>query len=114
MNATIQRPLLIGAPTTYVFRRETQTELSMRRLASGLLRERIAPMAAAGDDRLAQLRELAEQDRTADDFCLDKVRQLETWRRRLKTVLPVLSTLLGPKRRKPACGRSSVASDLPT
>jgi hypothetical protein len=30
----------------------------------------------------------------------DRVRQLETWRRRLKTVLPVLSMLLGPKSKK--------------
>jgi hypothetical protein len=74
--------------------------LSLRRLMSGILRERIAPMAIAGNDRLAGLRELAEQDETADDFCLDRVRQLETWRRRLKTVLPVLSTLLGPKSKK--------------
>jgi len=77
-----------------------EPELSLRRLVSGMLRERIAPMAAAGNDRLARLRELAEQDRTADDFCLDKVRQLETWRRRLKTVMPALSMLLGPKGRK--------------
>jgi hypothetical protein len=91
-----------------------EPELSLRRLVSGMLRERIAPMAAAGDDRLARLRELAEQDETADDFCLNRVKQLETWRRRLKTVLPVLSLLLGPKGRKPARGRSSVASDLPT
>jgi DNA-binding transcriptional regulator GbsR (MarR family) len=77
-----------------------EPELSLRQLVSGVLRERIAPMAAAGGDRLERLRKLAEQDGQADDFCLDRVEQLETWRRRLRTVLPVLTTLLGPKRRK--------------
>jgi hypothetical protein len=81
---------------------------------SGVLRERITPIATEGDGRLDRLRKLAEQDETADDFCLGRVKQLATWRRRLKTVLPMLSLLLGPKGRKPACGRSSVASDLPT
>jgi hypothetical protein len=77
-----------------------EPELSLRRLVSGVLRERIAPMATEGDGRLDRLRKLAERDETADDFCLDRVKQLETWRRRLKTVLPMLSLLLGPKSRK--------------
>jgi len=79
-----------------------EPELSLRRLVSGILSERIAPMAAAGDNRLTRLRKLAELDDTADDFCLDRVRQLDAWRRRLKTVLPMLSLLLGPKSGKPA------------
>lgn len=77
-----------------------EPELSLRRLVSGALRERITPMATAGEDRLACLRKLAEQHRTADDFCRNRVEQLEMWRRRLKTILPFLSSLLGPKRRK--------------
>ena len=77
-----------------------EPELSLRRLVSGVLRERIAPMATEGDGRLDRLRTLAEQDEMADDFCLNRVKQLETWRRRLKTVLPMLSLLLGPKSRK--------------
>ena len=77
-----------------------EPELSLRRLVSGVLRERIAPITTTGDDRLARLRKLAEQNDTADDFCLDRVKQLETWRRRLKTVVPVLSMLLGPKSQK--------------
>jgi hypothetical protein len=28
---------------------------------------------------------------------MGRVRQLETWQRRLKTVMPVLTALLGPK-----------------
>ena len=77
----------------------------------GVLQERISPLAAAGADRLARLRELAEQDGEGSDFCLDRVKQLENllcppkpWRRlgrrRLRTVVPVFSALLGPKGKK--------------
>jgi|CXWL01.1.fsa_nt_gi DNA-binding transcriptional ArsR family regulator len=75
-------------------------ELSLRKLISGVLHERVKPLASAGADRLARLRELAEQGGEDGDFYLDRVEQLETWRRRLKTVLPVLTTLLGPKPKK--------------
>jgi hypothetical protein len=64
------------------------------------MQERISPLAVAGTDRLGRLRELAESGGGASDFYLDRVKQLETWRRRLRTVLPVLSMLLGPKSRK--------------
>ncbi len=77
-----------------------EPELSLRRLVSGVLRERIVPMASTGVDRLTRLRALAEQEDGGSDFCLDRIKQLETWRRRLKTVLPVLSALLGPKSKK--------------
>jgi DNA-binding transcriptional regulator GbsR (MarR family) len=77
-----------------------EPELSLRRLVSGVLRERIAPMAASGPDRLTRLRELAEQDAEGNEFYLDRAKQLITWRRRLKTVIPILSALLGPKTRK--------------
>src|SRR5664280_872175 len=75
-------------------------ELSLRRLVSGVLQERITPLAATGTDRLAKLRELAENDGAANGFCLGRVKQLETWRRRLKTLVPVLTVMLGPKSRK--------------
>jgi hypothetical protein len=75
-------------------------ELGLRRLVSGVLQERITPLTTAGADRLARLRVLAEQDGEGNDFRLDRVKQLETWRRRLKTVLPVLAVMLGPKDKK--------------
>ena len=74
-----------------------EPELSLRRLMNGILRERVAPLAATSADRLAQLSELAESNGEGGEFYLDRVRQLEIWRRRLKTVLPVLVALLGPK-----------------
>ena len=73
-----------------------EPELSLRRLVSGVLQERVTPLAATGTERLTRLRRLAE----GNDFHLDRIKQLETWRRRLKTVLPVLSALLGPKSQK--------------
>jgi hypothetical protein len=64
------------------------------------LQDRIAPMAATGADHLNRLRELAEQDGDGDKFYLDRAKQLNTWGRRLKTVLPMLVALLGQKSRK--------------
>ncbi|MDD2762770.1 MAG: hypothetical protein PHE83_02215 [Opitutaceae bacterium] len=77
-----------------------EPELSLRKLVSGVLRKRVAPMAATSADRLARLRELAEQEGKGTHFYLERVKQLNTWRRQLNAVLPVLSVLLGPKNRK--------------
>jgi hypothetical protein len=93
-DAPVVRPLEPPRRIAY------EPELGLRRLLSGILQERVMPLATARVDRLTRLRELAEQDGEAGDFYLGRVKQLETWRRRLKTVLPVLSALLGPKSRK--------------
>lgn len=74
-------------------------ELSLRQLVAGVLRERIAPMAGPGAKRLTHLRELAEQAPENTKFYLGRARQLETWRRRFTTVLPLLTALLGPKKK---------------
>jgi hypothetical protein len=82
-----------------VSRREYyEPELRLRSLMSGILRERVAPLTAAGTDQLARLREFAADAGDGSDFYLYRVKQLETWRRRLRTILPVLSALLGPKK----------------
>lgn len=72
-----------------------EPELRLRRLVSGILQERVAPLAAAGADRLRRLRALAERDARGDDFCLGRARHLERWRLRLRAALPVLTMLLG-------------------
>ena len=74
-----------------------EPELGLRRLVGGVLRERIVPLATAGSDRLEGLRDLAERSGAAKNFHLKRVRQLTIWRKRLRLVLPVLDTLLGPK-----------------
>jgi DNA-binding transcriptional ArsR family regulator len=77
-----------------------EPELSLRKLISGVLQERITPLTTTGGGRVNRLRELAERDGKTRVFYLGRVKQLETWRRRLRTVLPVLSLMLGPKRKK--------------
>jgi DNA-binding transcriptional regulator GbsR (MarR family) len=73
-------------------------ELSLRKLLRGVLDERLSPLAGKSAERLALLRELADGARGRErKFRLSRVQQLEIWRRRLKTVVPVLGTLLGPK-----------------
>ena len=73
-----------------------EPELSLRQLVTGILRERIAPSASAGAARLQHLKLLAGQSPAHSAFYLERVSQLTTWIKRLTTVLPILSALLGP------------------
>ncbi len=76
-------------------------ELSLRKLLRGVLDERVSPLAGKSAGRLARLRELADWAGGRErKFRLSRVQQLETWRRRLKAVMPVLIALLGPKSKK--------------
>ena len=78
-----------------------EPELGLRRLLGGIIRGRIEPLAGQGRLRMQRLRELAEA--TADgahkEFQLERVEQLETWRRQATLVMPVLKTLLASPRR---------------
>ena len=76
-----------------------EPELSLRQLVTGVLRERIAPMATMGTGHLKRLRELAELAPENTKFYLGRAKQLETWRKRFTTVLPLLTALLGPKKK---------------
>ncbi|HTB80523.1 MAG TPA: transcriptional regulator [Opitutaceae bacterium] len=76
-----------------------EPELSLRKLVGGVLRERVAPLTATGADRLTRLRGLVKQNGKNKIFYLNRIKQLETWQRRLKTVLPVLGMMLGSKNR---------------
>ncbi|MFT3867320.1 MAG: transcriptional regulator [Nibricoccus sp.] len=76
-----------------------EPELSLRQLVTGVLRERIAPMASTGVDRLKRLKDLAEQSPANSKFYLGRAKQLETWRKRFTTVMPLLTALLGPKKK---------------
>ncbi len=77
-----------------------EPELSLRQLVSGVLRERIAPMANTGGARLNRLKELAEQSSANKKFYLGRAKQLETWRKRFTTVMPLLTALFGSKKKK--------------
>jgi DNA-binding transcriptional regulator GbsR (MarR family) len=76
-----------------------EPELSLRQLVSGVLREQIAPMGLTATEQLKRLRQLADGDSVHGKFYLSRVKQLEMWRQRVNTVLPVLTALLGPKKR---------------
>lgn len=77
-----------------------EPELRLRQLVAGVLREQVTPLTASGAERLARLRRIADETTEGGEFCRDRVKQLETWRRRLKAVLPIVTALLGPKPRK--------------
>ncbi len=75
-------------------------ELGLRKLIGGVLREQVAPLASTSDERLKRMTGLAmATDGGSSDFYLDRAEQLNTWRKRLKTVLPALNLLLGSKSR---------------
>jgi len=76
-----------------------EPEMRLRQLVTGVLRERIEPMASTGADRLKRLRKLAERAPENSRFYLDRAKQLETWRKRFTTVMPLLTALLGPKKK---------------
>jgi len=76
-----------------------EPELSLRQLVTGVLRERIAPMASTGAGRLKRLKDLAEQAPENIKFYLSRTKQLDHWRKRFATVLPILAALLGPKKK---------------
>jgi DNA-binding transcriptional regulator GbsR (MarR family) len=73
-------------------------ELSLRKLLRGVLDERVGPLAGKYVERLDRLRAVVEVSAGKERrFRLNRVQQLETWRRRLRGVMPLLVTLLGPK-----------------
>jgi DNA-binding transcriptional regulator GbsR (MarR family) len=76
-----------------------EPELSLRHLVTGVLRERIAPMATTGAVSLKRLQELAERSPENTKFYLGRAKQLETWRKRFTTTMPLLTALLGPKKK---------------
>lgn len=76
-----------------------EPELSLRKLVSGILQERVSPL-AIGAHRLTHLRKLARAEGVSSAFMLDRVRRLEEWRTRFNIVLPVFSALLGSKKGK--------------
>lgn len=73
-------------------------ELSLRKLLRGVLDERVAPLAGRSAGRFTRLRDLADGTVGKErKFRLGRVQQLEAWRRRLRAVMPVLGSFLGPR-----------------
>ncbi len=87
-----------GEPAMGKVRDYFEPELSLRKLVSGIMQERIVPMAEGGADRYERFRRIAAESGKQDSFLIERVDQLETWRKRFRTVLPILSALFGPKK----------------
>ncbi len=72
-------------------------ELGLRPLISGVLREKIEPLLGAGGARMRRLRDSARQAPSTPGikFSIERVKQLETWRRQLGLLLPLVKTFFG-------------------
>ena len=77
-----------------------EAELSLRQLVTGVLQDRLAPLASAGAQCLKCLKEIAERAPENTKFYLDRTKQLENWRKRFTTVTPLLTALLDPRKKK--------------
>lgn len=74
-------------------------ELSLRRLLTGVLEDRVQAPLAAGNERLDTLeRAVAELPGADGEFLRQRVGSLRTWHRKARLFLPFLQTFLGPKR----------------
>jgi len=72
-----------------------EPELGLRQLASGLLQEKIQPLAKESRAALSHLRARAVDAQGAQkEFQLERIRQLETWNRQLGRILPIVKALL--------------------
>jgi len=72
-----------------------EPELGLRRLASGLIQEKIQPLAKQTKESVTRLRQHAEATRgDGSEFQMQRIKQLETWHRQLGRVLPIVQTLL--------------------
>jgi DNA-binding transcriptional regulator GbsR (MarR family) len=74
-------------------------ELSLRRLLTGVLEERVQQPLVAGEGRLAALEaRVAEIPGEAGVFLRQRVGSLRAWQRKARLFLPFLQTFLGSKR----------------
>lgn len=72
-----------------------EPELGLRRLASGLIREKIEPLVRGGRSSLTGLKDcLASASPAQGKFQMARIRQLETWHRQLRLVIPAVQAVL--------------------
>ncbi len=92
------RTLRAAQPAKYGdnYREYFVPELGLRRLIGGILKGQIEPVVRNESVRMVRLRQLAESagDAAHRKFRLDRVKQLEIWRRQATLIMPVLKTLL--------------------
>ncbi|MFO1449141.1 MAG: ArsR family transcriptional regulator [Opitutaceae bacterium] len=72
-----------------------EPELGLRRLASGLIQEKIQPLAKETRSAVTRLRQqTADAQGARQKFQIERIKQLETWHKQLGRVLPVVQTIL--------------------
>jgi DNA-binding transcriptional regulator GbsR (MarR family) len=72
-----------------------EPELGLRRLASGLIKEKIQPLARETQGAVARMKSHAKTAQgRQNEFQMERIEQLETWRKQLGRVLPVVQTIL--------------------
>lgn len=72
-----------------------EPELGLRRLASGLIKEKVQPLAKETKEAVVRLKRHAATARgDLNAFQLERIEQLETWHRQLGQMLPIVQTLL--------------------
>ena len=70
-------------------------ELGLRKLASGLLKGKIEPLAKEAQGAVARLKSYATTAQGAsNEFQMERIEQLETWHKQLGRVLPVVQAIL--------------------
>lgn len=76
-----------------------EPELGLRRLASGLINEKIQPLAIDTKRAVARLKRHAEAMRGKQfEFQMERIKQLGTWHRQLGRILPVVQAILSVPR----------------
>lgn len=77
-------------------RREFFTpELGLRKLASGLIKGKIEPLAKETQGAVARLKNHARTARSGqNEFQMERIEQLESWHRQLGRMLPLVQTIL--------------------
>jgi DNA-binding transcriptional regulator GbsR (MarR family) len=77
-----------------------EPELGLRRLASGLIKEKIQPLAMESRGAVTRLRQQTNEAQGArQKFQLERIKRLEIWHRQLGRVLPVVQTILSVARK---------------
>ena len=72
-----------------------EAELALRRLASGLIKEKIQPLAKETQGAVARLKSYAKTASGGqNEFQMERIEQLEAWHKQLGRVLPVVQAIL--------------------
>ena len=75
-----------------------QAEMQLKKMASGFLRDHVDPHLESGEERLAQIKTLLEEDRESvkDSKAMqEKVAKLEKWHKRAHQLVPLVLKIAG-------------------